>query len=129
MRYNYESFRFVYFLRPVGKAGPVKIGCSVDPSERLTTFMPWSPFPLEIAAVVPGNLELEDNLHDCFFDLHSHREWFHESPRITDLIDKLNAGVPIAEAIDLSDVRGSVKNKVGLDRWSVRRSRAKGRSA
>lgn len=121
-RYNYDTIRYVYFLRRIDKTGPVKIGCSVKPETRLNEFSAWSPYPLEIAASVPGSFELEDNLHDCFFDLHSHYEWFLGSPRIDDLIDKLNAGVPVAEAIDLNDRRGSIKGKVGEARWAARRA-------
>lgn len=115
---------FVYFIKPIGMAGPVKIGCSFMPGDRLLNLSAWSPFPLEIAVTIPGNVALESNLHDCLFDLHSHREWFHESPRITDLIEKLRSGVPVEEAIDLSDIRGSLRGDISLRSWAKRRGAA-----
>jgi len=63
--------------------------------------MSWSPFPLEVAARTPGSFELEKNIHACLADLHSHREWFRSDPRITQIIDRLNAGLSIDEAMDL----------------------------
>lgn len=35
--------RFIYFLRPIGWDGPVKIGCSNYPMLRLNALMAWSP--------------------------------------------------------------------------------------
>lgn len=50
---------FVYFVKPVGQDGPVKIGFSETPIDRLSTLMTWSPIPLEIAIAIPGDRELE----------------------------------------------------------------------
>lgn len=49
--------RYVYFLRPAGQDGPVKIGCSTAPQSRLEQYMSWAPFPLEIVATVPGGFD------------------------------------------------------------------------
>lgn len=92
----------VYFLRPVGQAGPVKIGCSVEPGGRLATFMSWSPVKLEIAATVPGDSKIERRIHGVFGEQHSHSEWFYPSQRLTDFIESLANGVPLGELIDLS---------------------------
>ena len=94
---------FVYFIRPVDMEGPVKIGFSATTQRRLEALAAWSPMPLEIVATIPGSRALEQNLHQCFDDLLIHHEWFQADPRITALISKLQAGVPIAEAIDLTD--------------------------
>jgi len=115
---------FVYFMRMVSGVGPVKIGCSENPAMRLSTYGTWSPYPLEIVAQIPGSRELEWNIHDCFFDLHSHREWFHPSPRIATVIDKLKAGVAIEQAMDLADIRGCVRSKIAARRWAARRGEA-----
>lgn len=93
---------FVYFLRPIGQPGPVKIGCSSDPNGRLTTFMAWSPLRLEIAAKIPGDMPLEQRIHGIFADQHSHSEWFYPSKRLTDFINSLASGIPIGELIDLT---------------------------
>lgn len=73
---------FVYFMRPVGQAGPVKIGCSVMPERRLLALSEWSPVPLEIVATIPGRGDLEGRFHVHFADDYSHREWFRWSPRL-----------------------------------------------
>lgn len=112
----------VYFLRAIGMDGPVKIGCSNDPSVRLRLYNSLSPYPLEIVAVIDGSRDLEWNIHDCFFDQHSHHEWFSPSPRLNWLIKKLQNGVPIHEALDLSDRRGSVISKVASARAKKRRA-------
>jgi hypothetical protein len=94
---------FVYFIKPVGQDGPVKIGVSVTTRKRLEALAAWSPAPLEIVVSIPGDRSLEQNLHQCFDDLLIHHEWFRADPRITALMDKLLAGVPVGEAIDLND--------------------------
>lgn len=105
------DIKTVYFLRPVGMEGPVKIGCADIPELRLNEFLTWSPFPLEIVATVVGTYNLEQNLHECFADQHSHREWFHASPKLTKLIDDLRAGIPIEMAVDLSARIGNIRGK------------------
>jgi hypothetical protein len=105
---------YVYFIRPVGHEGPVKIGCSATPLRRLSQLMSWSPYVLEVAATVPGDRELEQNIHRCFGDLESHREWFRPHPRLTTLITKLQAGVPLREALDLSEHHGPKMSKKAL---------------
>lgn len=99
----------IYFLRPVGKRGPVKIGCSQAPIMRLDTMTAWSPVPLEIVVTIPGSLDLERNIHECLADLHSHCEWFRAHKRIDGIIDGLLAGKPIGEVIDLSDRKGTIR--------------------
>jgi hypothetical protein len=82
----------VYFIRPVGQEGPVKIGCSEWPFKRLDTLMSWSPVPLEVAVDVPGCMKLEKRFHSMFVSDWMHREWFKGSPRLTAVIDRLKAG-------------------------------------
>lgn len=91
----------VYFIRPVDMDGPIKIGCSAIPKNRLDALMPWSPLPLEIAATVEGDFRLERRIHGLFAANHSHREWFRATAALSELIEKLAAGVPIATLIDM----------------------------
>ena len=98
---------FVYFIRPAGMPGPIKIGFSESPTGRLMQLGTWSPFPLELIATTPGTRELEANIHACFADDWSHREWFFPSRRLVEFVGKLGRGVPVEQAIDLSDKRGS----------------------
>lgn len=82
----------VYFLRPVGRRGPVKIGCTVDVPQRLKTYCSWSPTPLEVAAQMPGDHMLERRLHTLFIAHHSHHEWFHACDEIDAVIDAIREG-------------------------------------
>lgn len=113
------SSAYVYFAKPIGMDGPVKIGCSNNSIKRLKSLATWSPFPLEIVAVVPGGFHLERNIHDCFACSHSHREWFHPSPRLTEAMNALSRGAPVEEAIDLSKREGRLRRKkCGGAQWS-----------
>lgn len=82
----------VYFLRPIGVDGPIKIGCSMWPEERLTTIASWSPIPLELAARLPGNMKLEGRFHARFAEYHSHGEWFRACPDLLSAIERIRAG-------------------------------------
>lgn len=84
--------RYVYFMRPVGSEGPVKIGCSVLPSKRLLAISAWSPHPLEVAAQTPGHFDLEAAFHARFEHLWTHGEWFRADPELTATIDAVAAG-------------------------------------
>lgn len=99
----------VYFIKPVGMPGPIKIGHSNYSQARLGTLAAWSPAPLEIIGSAPGTLAVEKAIHDCFADCHSHREWFHPHPRLLAFIEAVVSGVPIAEAVDLDKPVGSVR--------------------
>jgi len=106
--YDYNTEREIYFLRPAGEDGPIKIGCSFDPYIRLGQYVSWSPYPLEIILTIPGTMALEKNIHECFCDTHSHGEWFHASPRLLEAIEGLKAGKPIHEVVDLANRRGRI---------------------
>lgn len=82
----------VYFMRPIGLDGPVKIGCSVRPHDRLTTYAAWSPMRLEIAVTTPGYVHLERRFHAAFAAHRSHHEWFNAAPEITATIEALREG-------------------------------------
>lgn len=113
--------RFIYFIKPVGMPGPIKIGCSIIPAKRLMELSVWSPFELELVATALGGLDLERNIHDCFADAHSHREWFHPVPRLLKAIEQIKAGVGIADAIDLDAREGSIRAKARRTPWSAGR--------
>lgn len=111
---------FVYFIKPCGLYGPIKIGCSQAPTVRLESYMRWSPLPLELIVAIPGTPGLEANIHSCLSRSHSHLEWFHPTDEVCGLIAKLVAGIPIEKAIDLSDRHGQIgPNNKRI--WSDRR--------
>jgi hypothetical protein len=64
----------VYFIG--GKEGPVKIGVSLNPGQRLENLQTASPEPLDLLAVVPGGLQLERAYHEAFAHLRIRGEWF-----------------------------------------------------
>lgn len=110
---------FVYFIQPQAPgAAPIKIGSSVNLQGRLEQLEIWSPYPLELLVAIPGDAKLERNIQGCFADCHSHREWFHPHQRLVDAIRALRRGVPVHEAIDLTDIRGNV---LGLTQAATRR--------
>jgi hypothetical protein len=83
---------WVYFIRPVGAPGPVKVGYSKWPKSRLNSYLMWSPVPLEIAATVPGARKAEKQFHAYLYEHHSHHEWFKPAPQIDALIASITAG-------------------------------------
>jgi hypothetical protein len=82
----------VYFIKPVGQDGPIKIGCSRWPDRRLSEVMLWSPVELEIVASFGGGFKMERRFHAAFFNDHSHREWFRPSAALIETIASINAG-------------------------------------
>ncbi|MCK1479302.1 GIY-YIG nuclease family protein [Bradyrhizobium sp. 197] len=73
----------VYFIKPVGMDGPIKIGITEKvPERRLKECGSWSPFPLEIIGSAPGRWEDEQFLHACLAEHHSHGEWFRAAPMV-----------------------------------------------
>lgn len=92
----------VYFLRPIGMLGPIKIGCSHRPLERLDQLVRWSPWPLEIAASAEGCFPMEKKLHHMFKGELSHFEWFRPSPALLRGIDALLDGKTLEEAFGIN---------------------------
>jgi hypothetical protein len=72
---------FVYFIATEDRS-MVKIGCSKSPPNRLGSLACWSPNPLVILAAVRGSIKDEHALHERYFDLHSHHEWFRSSSQM-----------------------------------------------
>lgn len=90
--------KFIYFARPVGMDGPIKIGCSAKPISRLKVLASWSPFELEFIGTAPGSFDDEAFLHKRFSDLHTKREWFMSSPLLRATIEAILAGKSVREA-------------------------------
>lgn len=95
---------FVYFVRRADGEGPVKIGCSRSPVDRMGTLMSWSPYPLAILATLPGDETLERRFHNRFRDQHCHREWFRHCDELQAVIDAIAAGT--FDVATLPEARG-----------------------
>lgn len=78
---------FIYFIRPSGLVGPIKIGFSIRPLVRIQPIQANSPIPLEIIGQTPGSMDDESYLHRCFADQFSHAEWFHFSASLNAAIE------------------------------------------
>lgn len=89
----------VYFVRPIGRRGPIKIGCTAQTRIRLAALMRWSPIPLEIVATAEGSYADEQRIHKTFAAQRSHLEWFHPSPELETLIDRVAQGESIEAVI------------------------------
>lgn len=83
----------VYFIKPIEHEGPIKIGRSCSPDNRLATLATWCPFPLELVAQIEGPKELERRFHHHFLDLHIRHEWFRVSNELQAVIREINEGV------------------------------------
>ena len=87
------SDSWVYFIRLRSMVGPVKIGWSAHPEKRVLELSEWSPYPLAVAARIPGRHREEAQFHAMFADQASHREWFHPSAKLDAVIAEIAAGV------------------------------------
>lgn len=84
--------RRVYFIKPVGLDGPIKIGCSLSPNNRRKTLDTWSPFALEVAAEIEGGHVIERQFHARHYEAHQRKEWFDATPLLLADIASINAG-------------------------------------
>ncbi len=82
----------VYFIKPIGMDGPIKIGTSISPDGRRKTLAKWCPFPLEIVAELDGGVKLEGSFHNLFAELHIGHEWFRAAPELVATVEKIAAG-------------------------------------
>lgn len=82
----------VYFIKPIGMEGPIKIGCSYSPDRRRETLEFWAPFPLEILAEWEGGPVVERQFHAMFAASHRHHEWFDPTPELLAVIAQISAG-------------------------------------
>jgi hypothetical protein len=82
----------VYFIRPVGLRGPIKIGHSRSPECRRDALAAWSPFALELVATMAGGEDLERRFHALFEAQHARSEWFEWSEELQAVIDQVAAG-------------------------------------
>ena len=89
----------VYFINPVGHAGPIKIGHSTFPPARLASFQTWSPVALEISAQSPAEMSIERALHDRFSHARMHGEWFKPDGELVTLIGRLRAGENLLDLV------------------------------
>ena len=101
-----ELMRTVYFVRPAGKRGPIKIGCSLYPEIRLQQLQTYSRRgALEMAASVPGNMDNERRLHSLFWHDREEGEWFKWSKVLQLVVDAAARGELDIDALPPARVR------------------------
>jgi len=91
----------IYFMHAVNGSGPIKIGCSGMPDDRLREMSQWSPFALRLLATGDGDHKLEACLHRMFKDRRSHGEWFVANYTMLEAISAVAAGVSVEEAFGI----------------------------
>ncbi|MEV7013349.1 GIY-YIG nuclease family protein [Streptosporangium sp. NPDC051022] len=80
--------RDVYFIQGI-EGGPIKIGVSRDPWERLAAIQLMSPVQLHVLGTIRGVGQPEERrLHERFAEHRSHGEWFHPAPELIDYIQE-----------------------------------------
>lgn len=84
---------WVYFVKPIGMPGPIKIGCSAMPRHRLSQLNSWAAFPLEIICRIPGDYDAERRFHARLQADWSHSEWFHPTPDVLAVVESAKLGV------------------------------------
>lgn len=118
--------KLIYFMKPVGCAGPIKIGCSRFTGQRLIDLSMWSPVPLEIMAQGEGSHSLEHCIHRIYAPFRSHGEWFFANPDLLTRIKRVGAGEDVAAVFEASPVHSrkwvgaARRHKSPLDRAARR---------
>jgi len=82
---------WIYFIQ-IGEEGPIKIGKSLSPYERLDCLQQASPWQLQLVAAREGPAELEKEYHQKFHDLRMKGEWFESADSLMEEIAKV--GLP-----------------------------------
>ncbi len=108
------SKTYIYFIKPIGMAGPIKIGCTKSIDTRLDALMQLSPYPLELMVTAAGDFKLEHHLHARFAANRSHKEWFHPSDELMAGIDRVKAGASVVEAFAVLSVKRSRRGEATI---------------
>lgn len=90
----------IYFIRPVGLPGPVKVGFTKrDAATRMKDMQCGSPLELEVWAFFPGDTSDEYAIHYHLIDSHSHGEWFFYTDKMENLVENLKNDINILQAM------------------------------
>src|SRR5687767_6897382 len=94
---------FVYFIKPVGMEGPIKVGHSSFPMARLASLQTWSPFELEVIAEIEADRSIETAIHERFARWQVRGEWFEPVPELVALAFGVKEGRKLDDLVDLSE--------------------------
>lgn len=70
---------YIYFIQGLC-GGAIKIGYSQEPIKRLNQLQTGYPDTLTILMMIPGNKDLEQQLHEEFYEYKLKGEWFKPDP-------------------------------------------------
>lgn len=111
----------IYFVRPVGQAGPIKIGFSNDVDARFVGLQSGSPVRLELIATIPGDRSHESLLHYRFSEDRLYGEWFAPSIDLLNLARR-NAIEPPRQVVEKKLLRGRLPARLtDLERLWIER--------
>ena len=84
----------IYFIKPKGKQGPIKIGHTKNIKKRFANIQNMNPFALELVATKSGTKSLEKFLHKKFKE-RQHGEWFTPTPQLLKYIEDCLSQTPL----------------------------------
>lgn len=82
----------IYFIQCGGEGGPIKIGRSYRPLDRMRDLQVANPYPLALLADIWATARCERQLH---LHLAEHRllgEWFHSTDAVMEVVDAARDG-------------------------------------
>jgi hypothetical protein len=84
----------VYFIQ---SGDHIKIGKSNNPWKRFDSLQTGSPAPLKMLAIMPGDIETEEELHERFSELSVRGEWFRATSELIRFAAKVRREFPEAQ--------------------------------
>jgi len=97
--------RTLYFARPKGQLGPVKIGCATNVKNRIQQLRPFGMSALELVASIPGSMDDEWRIQSLFWHDRLEGEWFNWSRGLQILMDSAARGELDIEALPPRRIR------------------------
>jgi hypothetical protein len=111
----------IYFIQ-AGNNGPIKIGFSRNPQNRLIALSEYSPFPLRMVAQIEGTFGDEGKLHKRFSQYKIKGEWFHPSGELLEYVKT----IPYNQVVDICDPAFIAKRKQeAIEDWFQERAKAR----
>lgn len=85
----------VYFFH-CPKAAVVKVGYAQNVPKRMESCQTWCPYPVVLLGTIPGDRQVEKQIHDHLYQWRALGEWFAYCDKVKEIIDSILAdGWPI----------------------------------
>ena len=97
-----SKYGFGSVVYAVQMSGPIKIGVTVDLTQRLYNIGQGCPFPIKVLAYCNGDVRMEGKLHQmCGFKNAMSGEWFYPGPDVLHAVEQIekcyNENPPLSE--------------------------------